>query len=97
MKRRPSFWYNRRATQWYAYHRRLRRRPEEAAWAAALSRELGAALHDPTEGIRSLSRVGVSFSVLSRWTRWRIRFWRWTGHTQRAQRIILTNLKRELG
>lgn len=65
--------------------------PNEHAQHYILPRVIGAALSDPTEGLRALSRVGVSFGF-TWWQRvlLRIPYKR----TLRMQKYILRNIQR---
>lgn len=63
--------------------------PNEHAQHYIMPRVIGAALNDPTAGMASLARVGVSFT---RWQRWRLRLALWLGKPGWAQRIILRSL-----
>lgn len=67
--------------------------PNEEAQHHIAPRVIGAALSDPTEGMRSLSRVGVTLP-LTRWQRWLLKIP--YKRTLRMQRYILRNLKKSM-
>ena len=67
--------------------------PNEEAQHHILPRVLGAALPDPSDGMRALSRVGASFR-LTRWQRLLLKIP--YKRTLRMQQYILKNLKRSL-